>query len=176
MCGWQTHNRGYANTYSYLCFTPHLCTFHQSICRSSTRYWYLYMCNSTASFYMCMYTCVICVIYIYIYVVNVLLLRLQPGTAQTRPFRQPSRALLPQDLHKRQGFQPVLRSAGLSASAQPCRPGSPSRWDGREPIRTRRRPSTISNQLVWRYPRTKHAIEIRAEDKTKCSFSIVMNG
>ena len=26
--GGQTHNRGYANTYSYLCFTPHLCTFH----------------------------------------------------------------------------------------------------------------------------------------------------
>jgi hypothetical protein len=36
--GGQTHNRGYVNTYSYLCFTPHLCTFHQSICRSSTRY------------------------------------------------------------------------------------------------------------------------------------------
>ena len=35
--GGQTHNRGYANTYSYLCFTPHLCTFHQSICRSSSR-------------------------------------------------------------------------------------------------------------------------------------------
>ena len=63
ICGGQTHNRGYANTYSYLCFIPHLCTFHQSICRSSTRYGYLYMCNSMASFYMCMYTCVI---YIYI--------------------------------------------------------------------------------------------------------------
>ena len=35
--GGQTHNRGYVNTYSYLCFTPHLCTFHQSICRSSSR-------------------------------------------------------------------------------------------------------------------------------------------
>ena len=35
--GRQTHNRGYVNRYSYLCFTPHLCTFHQSICRSSTR-------------------------------------------------------------------------------------------------------------------------------------------
>ena len=29
--GGQTHNRGYANTYSYLCFTPHLCTFHPFI-------------------------------------------------------------------------------------------------------------------------------------------------
>ena len=66
--GGQTHNRGYANTYSYLCFTPHLCTFHQSICRSSTRYWYSYMCTSMASFYMCMYTCVIRVIYIYTYI------------------------------------------------------------------------------------------------------------
>ena len=35
--GRQTHNRGYVNTYNYLCFTPHLCTFHQSICRSSSR-------------------------------------------------------------------------------------------------------------------------------------------
>ena len=35
--GRRTHNRGYANTYSYLCFTLHLCTFHQSICRSSSR-------------------------------------------------------------------------------------------------------------------------------------------
>ena len=35
--GRQTHNRGYVNTYSYLCFTLHLCTFHQSICRSSSR-------------------------------------------------------------------------------------------------------------------------------------------
>ena len=63
ICGGQTHNRGYANTYSYLCFILHLCTFHQSICRSSTRYGYSYMCNSMASFYMCMYTWVI---YIYI--------------------------------------------------------------------------------------------------------------
>ena len=35
--GRQTHNRGYVNTYNYLCFTLHLCTFHQSICRSSSR-------------------------------------------------------------------------------------------------------------------------------------------
>ena len=35
--GGQTHNRGYVNTYSYLCYTPHQCTFHQYICRSSTR-------------------------------------------------------------------------------------------------------------------------------------------
>ena len=35
--GRRTHNRGYVNTYSYLCFTLHLCTFHQSICRSSSR-------------------------------------------------------------------------------------------------------------------------------------------
>ena len=60
----------------------------------------------------------------FVYFVNVLLLRLQPAKAQTRPLRQPSRAFQPQDLYKRlsasvaqrrafsqccaaQGFQPV---------------------------------------------------------------------
>ena len=50
--GGQTHNRGYANTYSYLCFTPHLCKFHQSMCRSSSRS--IHMCNITSSS-ICLY-------------------------------------------------------------------------------------------------------------------------
>ena len=37
ICGRQTNNWGYVNTYSYLCYTLHLCTFHRSICRSSSR-------------------------------------------------------------------------------------------------------------------------------------------
>ena len=37
ICGRQTNNWGYVNTYSYLCYTLHLCTFHRSICRPSSR-------------------------------------------------------------------------------------------------------------------------------------------
>ena len=61
----------------------------------------------------------------FVYFVNVLLLRLQPATAQTRPLRQPSRAFQPQEAFSQccpaQGFQPVLRSARLSARAEPWR-------------------------------------------------------
>ena len=61
----------------------------------------------------------------FVYFVNAHLLRLQPATAQTRPLRQPSSAFQPQEAFSQccpaQGFQPVLRSARLSARAEPWR-------------------------------------------------------
>ena len=65
--------------------------------------------------------CSMCNIYIYVFVyfVNVLLLRLQPATAQTKPLRQPQEAF--SQCCPAQGFQPVLRSARLSARAEPWR-------------------------------------------------------
>ena len=68
---------------------------------------------------MCMYACVICVIYIYICLytfVNVLLLRLQPATAQTKPLRQPQEAF--SQCCPAQGFQPVLARMVLDLVAQ----------------------------------------------------------
>ena len=62
--------------------------------------------------------CSMCNIYIYVFVyfVNVLLLRLQPATAQTKPPRQPQEAF--SQCCPAQGFQPVLARMVVGLVAQ----------------------------------------------------------
>ena len=46
----QTHNWDYVKTYRYLCFSLHLCTFRQSICRPSSRSIHMYNRTSSSIF------------------------------------------------------------------------------------------------------------------------------